>query len=306
MKRVLALLLTITLLLPSIPAKAADATQYIDVFIPSGLCPRYERGTQVYYDPDGFMENEWNDYIAGLPSEIPLVELGGNYSKDNPPLFHDGSVYGSTDFPYATMTYTVNGTKYTSIEDIKNNELSRRYTMPLETWNEINDGFEKVRQVINENVITDETGLIIDVKGNGFAETYLNPTYSNFLRKYTAYYTSQSPKRTYYYGQHMDLDGPKDKFYTTLNHTFLSIYDWYINKNLCNGLPGTTYQDMSPIYYNIDCHATEVQPVGNRKHNITHDYYCQGCYMLEFPQFYPQSPNFASIIINNFQKIPKI
>lgn len=27
---------------------------------------------------------------------------------------------------------------------------------------------------------------------------------------------------------------------------------------------------------------------------------------LEFPQFYPQAPDFVSIIVNNFQKMSKI
>lgn len=41
-------------------------------------------------------------------------------------------------------------------------------------------------------------------------------------------------------------------------------------------------------------------------HHIRDMFYRQDKNILEFPQFYPQTSDFAPLIINNFMKMPKI
>ena len=53
-------------------------------------------------------------------------------------------------------------------------------------------------------------------------------------------------------------------------------------------------------------HVDKITAINFYQQITIHGLQMQVLILLEFPQFYPQDPDFMSITVNNFQKIPKI
>ena len=260
-KKFISTIMTITLLLTNVSPITAKASteQWVDISNPALIGCRTIRGERVYYDKDNYLQNG----VASNGTTIILADQG-------PAKFHDGSVYGKTDYPYEKTYYylLMEAGSQSDDEIIKCGSTS---------YDEI---AAKATQTVSyeyyKNFLADDVASVkeFDEAASQYGPTNKNNRYittDDYLDPFVNYF---APRKTYYYSSFMcdhtncGYTKETDPFGYHIGHTYLTYYDFMTDSyENPNGYldAGQSWDYMSPIYEYKKCfdHELEIEPLSN-------------------------------------------